>query len=145
MRTWDERDSLLRKTTRKIKEMEIPEKCRDGYAKATELGREYKDKASDFARGTAEKIKNANFDKKILSFVDSIKDWASFGFRGSFHLREKLERLRTRICDWFFFAGKKIKEKNLIALAICAGLAVLAVFGIFYSVFYTIFSLKKRR
>ena len=25
MRTWDERDSLLRKTTRKIKEMEIPE------------------------------------------------------------------------------------------------------------------------
>lgn len=146
MRSWDDRDSFLRRTTRKVRDMEIADKCRDGYEKAAEVGREYTEKAVGFAKDAASKVKNSGIDKKVVSVIEDIKDRASFGFcNENCKIKEKACEAKSKISAKARSFARKVREKNPIAVAICVGTAVFAVFGIFYSIFYTVFSLAKRR
>lgn len=144
MGSWDERNSVVRKTARRIKEFEIPEKCREGFDKAIDAGKLYKDKVSDFAKDVAEK---ADVKGKYNNVKNSVRNGIC-SVSGRFKCRGQncpCYKIKEKISGWTHFAIQKVKEKNPVALAICAGAAIFAFFGIFYSVFYTIFSLRKRK
>lgn len=127
MRAWDDRNSFVRKTARQIRDLEIPDKCRDGLEKAGEVAKDGYEKAGVMAKSAYSKAKDFGVKAKNYDYS------SAFG------------KLKDKICGGISFCSKKVKERNPIAVAVCVGVAAFAIFSLFFSIFYTIFSLGKKR
>lgn len=116
MRAWDERNSFVRKTARQIRDFDIPDKCRDGIEKAEEVAK--------------------NGCKKAKRAYSAVRNY-DYG--------SACAKAKNRASDVLSYCVGKVRERNPIAVAICVGVSAFAVFALFFSVFYTIFSVSKKR
>lgn len=147
MRTWDDRNSFVRRTARKVRDFDVPEKCRQGVDMASSAGRQLGEKVSFVAKDVAEKVGGFDIKGKCDGVKNSVKNGVN-KLSGKFGEKRSacpFMRAKESVCGFFSSFVKKVKEKNPFAVAVCVGAAVFALFGIFYSIFYTIFSIGKRR